>query len=138
VPTLIPHGDDDQIVPIDASAKLSAKLVKNAALKIWARRTACARRSRIGSTPTSWSSRADLVGAPGSPPRCRCRARQNCSNAEHAKQRDQSVSHSSAELATLAGLTSASESSGEVITSQGPSRLIQRTRGRPDTTFALL
>ena len=35
VPTLIPHGDDDQIVAIDASAKLSAKLVKNATLKIY-------------------------------------------------------------------------------------------------------
>jgi non-heme chloroperoxidase len=35
VPTLILHGDDDQIVPIDDSAKLSAKLVKNATLKIY-------------------------------------------------------------------------------------------------------
>ena len=35
VPTLIIHGDDDQIVPIDASAKLSAKLVKNSTLKIY-------------------------------------------------------------------------------------------------------
>jgi len=35
VPTLILHGDDDQIVPIDNSAKLSAKLVKNATLKIY-------------------------------------------------------------------------------------------------------
>ncbi len=34
VPTLILHGDDDQIVPIDDSAKLSVKLVKNAELKI--------------------------------------------------------------------------------------------------------
>jgi non-heme chloroperoxidase len=34
VPTLILHGDDDQIVPIDDSAKLSAKLVKNSILKI--------------------------------------------------------------------------------------------------------
>src|SRR5262249_5958720 len=30
VPTLILHGDDDQIVPIAASALLSSKLVKNA------------------------------------------------------------------------------------------------------------
>ena len=29
VPTLIIHGDDDQIVPIGASALRSAKLVKN-------------------------------------------------------------------------------------------------------------
>jgi non-heme chloroperoxidase len=35
VPTLILHGDDDQIVPIGASAMLSSKLVKNATLKIF-------------------------------------------------------------------------------------------------------
>ncbi|HEY0282807.1 MAG TPA: alpha/beta hydrolase [Rhizomicrobium sp.] len=35
VPTLILHGDDDQIVPIGASALLSAKLVKNATLKVY-------------------------------------------------------------------------------------------------------
>jgi non-heme chloroperoxidase len=36
VPTLILHGDDDQIVPIGASALRSSKLVKNATLKIYA------------------------------------------------------------------------------------------------------
>jgi non-heme chloroperoxidase len=36
VPTLIVHGDDDQIVPIGAAALRSAKLVKNAILKIYA------------------------------------------------------------------------------------------------------
>jgi non-heme chloroperoxidase len=35
VPTLIMHGDDDQIVPIAASALLSAKLVKNSTLKVY-------------------------------------------------------------------------------------------------------
>jgi non-heme chloroperoxidase len=35
VPTLILHGDDDQIVPIADSAPLSAKLVKNSTLKIY-------------------------------------------------------------------------------------------------------
>jgi non-heme chloroperoxidase len=35
VPTLIIHGDDDQIVPIEASALLSSKLVKDAQLKIY-------------------------------------------------------------------------------------------------------
>ena len=35
VPTLIIHGDDDQIVPIGASALLSAKIVKGAALKVY-------------------------------------------------------------------------------------------------------
>jgi len=34
VPTLILHGDDDQIVPVADSALLSAKLVRNATLKI--------------------------------------------------------------------------------------------------------
>src|SRR6266849_3303105 len=34
VPTLILHGDDDQIVPIGASAMLSPKLVKGATLKV--------------------------------------------------------------------------------------------------------
>lgn len=34
VPTLVLHGDDDQIVPIAASAMLSSKLIKNAQLKI--------------------------------------------------------------------------------------------------------
>jgi non-heme chloroperoxidase len=35
VPTLIIHGDDDQIVPIVASAMKSAKLVRNVILKIY-------------------------------------------------------------------------------------------------------
>ena len=35
VPTLILHGDDDQIVPIGAAALCSAKLVSNATLKIY-------------------------------------------------------------------------------------------------------
>jgi non-heme chloroperoxidase len=35
VPTLILHGDDDQIVPIDAAGRASAKLVKDATLKVY-------------------------------------------------------------------------------------------------------
>jgi non-heme chloroperoxidase len=35
VPTLIMHGDDDQIVPIADSALLSAKIVKGATLKVY-------------------------------------------------------------------------------------------------------
>ncbi len=35
VPTLIMHGDDDQIVPIAGSAMLSSKLVKGATLKVY-------------------------------------------------------------------------------------------------------
>jgi non-heme chloroperoxidase len=35
VPTLILHGEDDQIVPIGASARLSSKLIKGATLKTY-------------------------------------------------------------------------------------------------------
>jgi non-heme chloroperoxidase len=35
VPTLIIHGEDDQIVPIDTTAKLAVNLVPNAQLKIY-------------------------------------------------------------------------------------------------------
>src|SRR5438067_10980328 len=35
VPTLIIHGDDDQLVPIGASAMLSSRLVKDARLKVY-------------------------------------------------------------------------------------------------------
>ncbi len=35
VPTLVMHGDDDQIVPIDDSARLSAKLLPNGTLKVY-------------------------------------------------------------------------------------------------------
>jgi non-heme chloroperoxidase len=35
VPTFIMHGDDDQIVPIGASGLMSAKIVKNATLKVY-------------------------------------------------------------------------------------------------------
>jgi non-heme chloroperoxidase len=37
VPTLVMHGDDDQIVPIANSALLSAKLLKNGTLKVYER-----------------------------------------------------------------------------------------------------
>ena len=35
VPTLVIHGDDDQIVPIDASGRLSAAIVKDARLLVY-------------------------------------------------------------------------------------------------------
>jgi non-heme chloroperoxidase len=35
VPTLVMQGDDDQVVPIDDAARLSVKLLKNGALKIY-------------------------------------------------------------------------------------------------------
>jgi non-heme chloroperoxidase len=35
VPTLVMHGDDDQIVPIGAAGLMSAKIVKNAKLKVY-------------------------------------------------------------------------------------------------------
>ena len=35
VPTLVIHGDDDQVVPIDAAGKASARLVKNSKLIVY-------------------------------------------------------------------------------------------------------
>lgn len=35
IPTLVLHGDDDQIVKIDDSAMLSSKMIKNAQLKVY-------------------------------------------------------------------------------------------------------
>ena len=35
VPTLVMHGDDDQVVPIDDAARLSVKLLKNGRLKVY-------------------------------------------------------------------------------------------------------
>ena len=35
VPTLVMHGDDDQIVPIAASAMLAAKLLRSGTLKVY-------------------------------------------------------------------------------------------------------
>ena len=35
VPTLVVHGDDDQIVPIGAAAMMSSKIVKGAVLKVY-------------------------------------------------------------------------------------------------------
>jgi len=35
VPTLILQGDDDQVVPLDDSGRVSVKLVKNAKLKVY-------------------------------------------------------------------------------------------------------
>lgn len=35
LPVLVMHGDDDQIVPIDASGLMSAKLLKNGTLKVY-------------------------------------------------------------------------------------------------------
>src|SRR3546814_12354561 len=35
VPTLFIHGDDDQIVPIDAAARAATKLVKGSTLKVY-------------------------------------------------------------------------------------------------------
>jgi len=35
VPTLVMHGDDDQVVPIAISSAPTAKLIKNATLKVY-------------------------------------------------------------------------------------------------------
>jgi non-heme chloroperoxidase len=37
VPTLVMHGDDDQVVPVADSALLSAKLLKRGTLKVYER-----------------------------------------------------------------------------------------------------
>jgi non-heme chloroperoxidase len=54
VPTLIVHGDDDQIVPIDASARRSVELVPDATLKVYpgAHGLAQVAPTRTSSTPT--------------------------------------------------------------------------------------
>jgi non-heme chloroperoxidase len=58
VPTLILHGDDDQIVPIAASAMKSSKLIKNAELKVYKGAphgmctTICSRSSSRNGKPT--------------------------------------------------------------------------------------
>ena len=36
VPTLVVHGDDDQVVPIEAAGRASAKIVQDATLKVYA------------------------------------------------------------------------------------------------------
>ena len=61
VPTLILHGEDDQIVPIQAAAPLSAKLVKNSVLKVYpgfphGMPTTNANRSM----PTCWGSSSEV------------------------------------------------------------------------------
>ena len=63
VPTLIVHGDDDQIVPIGAAARRRPQLVRNATLKIYpgAAPTAWRRRTKTSSTPTCWSSSRNEV-----------------------------------------------------------------------------
>jgi non-heme chloroperoxidase len=35
IPVLLIHGDDDQIVPIEASARAAARLLRNATLKVY-------------------------------------------------------------------------------------------------------
>lgn len=35
MPTLVIHGDDDQIVPLDSSGKASAALIRNAQLIVY-------------------------------------------------------------------------------------------------------
>lgn len=36
VPTLVIHGDDDQVVPIDATGRLAAKMIKGSQFKVYA------------------------------------------------------------------------------------------------------
>jgi non-heme chloroperoxidase len=61
VPTLILHGDDDQMVPIGASALLAAPLVKGSTLKVYPGLShgMCVDTPRTSSTPTSSLHRAE-------------------------------------------------------------------------------
>jgi len=36
VPTLVIHGDDDQVVPFEATGKLAAEMIKGSQLKLYA------------------------------------------------------------------------------------------------------
>jgi len=57
IPTLILHGDDDQIVPIGAAALRSSKLVKHATLKIYRKHPMLLRlRTETSSMPICWYS----------------------------------------------------------------------------------
>ncbi|APO77804.1 alpha/beta hydrolase family protein (plasmid) [Rhizobium etli 8C-3] len=80
VPTLVLHGEDDQIVPVKDSAVKSARLIKGAKDIYYPRRTALPPRIRTRSTPTcSPSSRPDPGGMRSRPPcfaSCPCLARQ--------------------------------------------------------------
>ena len=73
VPTMILHGDDDQIVPIGASAMLSSKIVKDAQLKVYPGAPhGLATTHKDQGAPTCWrSSRPDLPGDPGPLPAAR-------------------------------------------------------------------
>ena len=52
-PTLVLHGDDDQIVPIDAAGRISAKIVPAPSSRsITARPMACRRSGKTRSTQT--------------------------------------------------------------------------------------
>ena len=57
VPTFVMHGDDDQVVPIGASAELSIKLVKNGTLKVYPGypHGMCTTHAKL-SIPTCWTS----------------------------------------------------------------------------------
>jgi non-heme chloroperoxidase len=56
VPTLVMHGDDDQIVPIACSAPLSAKLLQNGTLEVYRKfpHGMCTTHARRGQTPICW------------------------------------------------------------------------------------
>jgi non-heme chloroperoxidase len=57
VPTLVMHGEDDQIVPVHDSARKSARLIRGAKEStIQARRTASRPRTRTRSMPICWHS----------------------------------------------------------------------------------
>src|SRR6185369_10867182 len=56
VPTLLLHGEDDQVVPVGITARKSEKLIKDVKATIPARRTASPPLTWIKSTPNCWRS----------------------------------------------------------------------------------
>jgi hypothetical protein len=57
IPLLVIQGDDDQIVPLDDSGRLTAEIVPGAELQIYpGARTACQPPTPTSSTTTSWPS----------------------------------------------------------------------------------
>jgi fermentation-respiration switch protein FrsA (DUF1100 family) len=56
VPTLVIHGDDDQVVPIEVGGKRSAEMVRGARLKVYEGGSHALPFTESGSTPTCWSS----------------------------------------------------------------------------------
>jgi hypothetical protein len=97
-PTLVIHGDDDQIVPIAASGEKTAKIVKGAQLKVYKGAAMASPRSiPTPSTPTSSPScaRKSPGAGPAAPPR-------QCSASHHQPQPQLTASHDGSDRPVVA------------------------------------